>query len=217
MPTILRFLWNNKKNCSILCKYSVCFYFLFFWLLLPKICFPCTYCTNSALYPRSWLWMSLLWTSKGLFVLYVATVNWIIWHFSLMIVILIWSLNLIFNKKAFLFVFRFVMCVSWVLSRSCLTSTPAYTFQDVPELGKSRGSLFLVAGGGGHCAVVCHASGGADRNSSHQHVFSAWAWRMMGCLCHSPAKPLNPGLDEPRCVDLWDKNGTQQQTTPFWL
>lgn len=103
----LDFCGTTTKNCSILCKYSVCFYFLFSWLLLPKICFPCTYCTNSALYPRSWLWMSLLWTSKGLFVLYVATVNWIIWHFSLMIVILIWSLNLIFNKKAFFVCFSF--------------------------------------------------------------------------------------------------------------
>lgn len=46
------------------------------------------------------------------------------------------------------------MCVSWVLSRSCLTSPPAYTFQDVPELGKSRGSLFLVAGGGGGGIIV---------------------------------------------------------------
>lgn len=96
---------GTTKNCSILCKYSVCFYFLFFWLLLPEICFPCTYCTNSALCHRSWLWMSLLWTSKGLFVLYVATVNWIIWHFPLMIVIIIWSLNLIFNKRLFVCLF----------------------------------------------------------------------------------------------------------------
>lgn len=115
-----------------------------------------------------------------------------------------------------MFVFRFVMCVFWVFSRSCLTSTPAYTFQDVPELGKSRGSLLLVGGGrhSEHCAVVCCASGGVDRNSSHQHVFSAWAWRM-GWLCHSPANPLNSGLDEPGCVDLWDRNGTQQLTNPL--
>lgn len=72
---------TTTTNCSILCKYSFRSYFLFFWLLLPKICFPCTYCTNSALCHRSWLCMSLLWTSKGLFVLYVAIVNWIIWHF----------------------------------------------------------------------------------------------------------------------------------------
>lgn len=78
--SILRFLWN-KNICSILCKYKL-FIFIFFQSLLPKICFPCTYCTNSALCHRSWLWMSLLLTSKGLFVLYVATVNWIIWHFS---------------------------------------------------------------------------------------------------------------------------------------
>lgn len=59
------------------------FQFLFFFsIAVAQDLLSCTYCTNSALCHRSWLWMSLLITSKGLFVLYVATVNWIIWHFS---------------------------------------------------------------------------------------------------------------------------------------
>lgn len=77
--TILRFLWN-KNVCSILCKYKLSF--LFFPIAVAQDLLSCTYCTNSALCHRSWLWMSLLLTSKGLFVLYVATVNQIIWYFS---------------------------------------------------------------------------------------------------------------------------------------
>lgn len=116
---VLNFRWN--KIFVAFCV-NTSFNFLFFQMLSPKICFSCTYCTNTLCFmPQMMIVDQFTSTSKGLFVLYVATVNWIVWHF-LMIVILIWSLNFIFNKMAFFLLMFFYASFSSAVSS--LNHTP---------------------------------------------------------------------------------------------
>lgn len=119
----------------------------------------------------------------------------------LMIVILIWSLNLIFNKKAFFFLLVCYVCILGVFSSVsdtyfCLHLGCIRT-AGILYLFREKNLLASIL-----CSQVCPTSGGAGRGSSHQCLFlvpgSEEGVPMASC-CKAPGwvrldRPLRTGI-----------------------